>query len=159
MTQSPNYSGRNSGAGSCHGGLTPVRESSSGDRTCTLWVDMGEAVPLRVVDRSQRRVELLQRRVLSSPERIDERACVTSPRTVHDHPPGSRRRSTVDAARPVQCGACALALRAGVHPKVVSDRLGQATIAVTIDTYSHVVPSLDAEAADTVAADIFGSSA
>ena len=52
-----------------------------------------------------------------------------------------------------------LALRAGVHPKVVSDRLGHATIAVTIDTYSHVAPSLDAEAADTVAADIFGSSA
>ena len=52
-----------------------------------------------------------------------------------------------------------LALRAGVHPKVVSDRLGHATIAVTIDTYSHVAPSLDAEAADMVAADIFGSSA
>ena len=52
-----------------------------------------------------------------------------------------------------------LALRAGVHPKVVSDRLGHATIAVTIDTYSHVAPSLDAAAADAVAADIFGSSA
>lgn len=52
-----------------------------------------------------------------------------------------------------------LALRAGVHPKVVSDRLGHATIAVTIDTYSHVAPSRDAEAADTVAAGIFGSSA
>ncbi len=52
-----------------------------------------------------------------------------------------------------------LALRAGVHPKVVSGRLGHATIAVTIDTYSHVAPSLDAEAADTVAADIFGSPA
>ncbi len=49
-----------------------------------------------------------------------------------------------------------LALKAGVHPKVVSDRLGHATIAVTIDTYSHVSPSLDAGAADTVAAQIFG---
>ncbi len=49
-----------------------------------------------------------------------------------------------------------LALQAGVHPKVVSDRLGHSTIAVTIDTYSHVVPSLDAAAADTVAAQIFG---
>ena len=49
-----------------------------------------------------------------------------------------------------------LALQAGVHPKVVSDRLGHATIAVTIDTYSHVAPSLDAGAADTVAAQIFG---
>lgn len=41
------------------------------------------------------------------------------------------------------------------HP----DRLGHATIVFTIDTYSHVAPSLDAAAADTVAADIFGSSA
>ena len=52
-----------------------------------------------------------------------------------------------------------LALNAGVHPKVVSDRLGHATIAVTIDTYSHVAPSLDAAAADTVAANIFGTTA
>ena len=50
-----------------------------------------------------------------------------------------------------------LALNAGEHPKVVSDRLGHATIAVTIDTYSHVAPSLDAAAADTVAANIFGT--
>ena len=46
-------------------------------------------------------------------------------------------------------------MKAGVHPKVVSDRLGHATIAVTIDTYSHVAPSLDADAANTVAAAIF----
>ncbi len=38
-----------------------------------------------------------------------------------------------------------------MHPKVVSDLLRHATIAVTIDTHSHVAPSLDAEAADTVA--------
>jgi hypothetical protein len=35
-------------------------------------------------------------------------------------------------------------------------RLGHATIAVTIDTYSHVTPSMDADAADLVAASIFG---
>jgi len=50
-----------------------------------------------------------------------------------------------------------LALKAGVHPKIVSDRLGHATIAVTIDTYSHVTPSMDADAADLVAASIFGA--
>lgn len=50
-----------------------------------------------------------------------------------------------------------LALKAGVHPKVVSDRLGHATIAVTIDTYRHVAPSLDADAANTVAAAIFST--
>ena len=50
-----------------------------------------------------------------------------------------------------------LALKAGVHPKVVSDRLGHASIAITIDTYSHVAPSLDADAANTVASAIFGN--
>ncbi len=39
------------------------------------------------------------------------------------------------------------------------DRLGHATIAVTIDIYSHVAPSLDATVADTVAANIFGTNA
>lgn len=43
------------------------------------------------------------------------------------------------------------------HPKIVSDRLGHATIAVTIDNYSHVTPSMDADAADKVAASIFGA--
>ena len=33
-----------------------------------------------------------------------------------------------------------LLLRQGVHPKIVSERLGHASIAITLDTYSHVVP-------------------
>lgn len=48
-----------------------------------------------------------------------------------------------------------LALAAGVHPKIVSDRLGHSTISITIDTYSHAIPSLDADAAATVAAQLF----
>src|SRR3546814_15756376 len=51
-----------------------------------------------------------------------------------------------------------LALAAGVHPKVVSDRLGHSTIAITIDTYSHAIPSLDADAAAIVASKPFGDS-
>jgi integrase len=35
-----------------------------------------------------------------------------------------------------------LALKAGVHPKVVSERLGHATVGVTLDLYSHVMPAL-----------------
>jgi integrase len=42
-------------------------------------------------------------------------------------------------------------LAAGIPAKVVSERLGHATIAITMDTYSHVLPGLDAEAAGTVA--------
>ena len=40
-----------------------------------------------------------------------------------------------------------LMLAHGVHPKVVSERLGHAGIAITLDTYSHVIPNLQAEAA------------
>lgn len=39
-----------------------------------------------------------------------------------------------------------LLLARGVHPKVVSERLGHASIAITLDTYSHVLPSLQEEA-------------
>jgi integrase len=38
-------------------------------------------------------------------------------------------------------------LSAGIHPKVVSERLGHASVAITLDTYSHVVPGLQAAAA------------
>lgn len=41
-----------------------------------------------------------------------------------------------------------LMLKAGVHPKVVSERLGHASIAITLDTYSHVLPGLQDAAAE-----------
>jgi hypothetical protein len=41
-------------------------------------------------------------------------------------------------------------LARGVHPKVVSELLGHATIALTLDTYSHVIPSLQQEAASVL---------
>jgi len=43
-----------------------------------------------------------------------------------------------------------LALTAGVNPKVVGERLGHSTIAVTMDTYSHVLPGMPEEAAVAV---------
>jgi integrase/ribosomal protein L37E len=44
-----------------------------------------------------------------------------------------------------------LALRAGIHPKVVSERLGHATVSVTLDTYSHAIPAMQEEAAVRIA--------
>jgi integrase len=38
-------------------------------------------------------------------------------------------------------------LRQGIHPKVVSERLGHSTISLTLDTYSHVMPGMQDEAA------------
>jgi integrase len=41
-----------------------------------------------------------------------------------------------------------LLLAAGVHPKIVQERLGHSQISLTLDTYSHVIPSMQTEAAD-----------
>jgi hypothetical protein len=38
-------------------------------------------------------------------------------------------------------------LQQGIHPKIVSERLGHSSIGITLDTYSHVLPSMQAEAA------------
>jgi integrase len=42
--------------------------------------------------------------------------------------------------------AATILLTMGVHPKVVQELLGHSTIRVTMDTYSHVLPSIQAEA-------------
>jgi len=49
-----------------------------------------------------------------------------------------------------------LALAGGMHPKVVQERLGHATISQTLDTYSHTTPSLHEEAAARLAALVDG---
>ena len=38
-------------------------------------------------------------------------------------------------------------LKQGIHPKIVQERLGHSTIQMTLDTYSHVAPGLQAAAA------------
>jgi integrase len=48
------------------------------------------------------------------------------------------------------------ALRAGVHPKIVSERLGHASVAFTLQTYSHVLEGMDQTAAEHIAAHILG---
>ena len=44
-----------------------------------------------------------------------------------------------------------LALERGIHPRVVQERLGHSTIAITLGVYSHVAPTLHDEAAQLVA--------
>jgi integrase len=48
-----------------------------------------------------------------------------------------------------------LCLQAGIHPKVVSERLGHATVAMTLDIYSHAIPAMQEEAAQLVAELVF----
>jgi Phage integrase family len=48
------------------------------------------------------------------------------------------------------------ALKAGVPGKVISERLGHSTVAFTLQTYTHVLPGMDRDAADQVAGLILG---
>jgi integrase len=43
-----------------------------------------------------------------------------------------------------------LGLSSGVHPKIMSERLGHSTVSITLDTYSHVVPGLQEQAVATM---------
>ena len=46
--------------------------------------------------------------------------------------------------------AARLLLAQGIHPKVVQERLGHSSISVTMDVYSHVLPSIQNEAVDAL---------
>ena len=43
-----------------------------------------------------------------------------------------------------------LLLAEGVHPKIVQERLGHSDISMTLNRYSHVVPGMQRQAADTL---------
>ena len=46
--------------------------------------------------------------------------------------------------------AATAALAGGLSPKIVSDRLGHASVSITLDTYSHVLPAMDEHAATVI---------
>jgi integrase len=52
--------------------------------------------------------------------------------------------------------AATLLLSEGVHPKVVSEMLGHSSIRLTLDTYSHVTPTMQQQAADAMEAILAG---
>lgn len=52
-----------------------------------------------------------------------------------------------------------LLLSSGVAVKVVSERLGHSQISLTLDIYAHVLPAMDADAADRFAAAVLGDEA
>ena len=41
-------------------------------------------------------------------------------------------------------------LGSSIHPKIVQERLGNSSIAITMDIYSHLMPNMQGEAAATV---------
>jgi integrase len=50
-----------------------------------------------------------------------------------------------------------LLLLASVHPKIVSERLGHSTIAITLDTYSHVLPNMQVEVGEKLESVLYQS--
>jgi integrase len=50
-----------------------------------------------------------------------------------------------------------LLFAAGEHPKVVSERLGHSSIVLTLDTYSHVLPSMQKAATDKLTGILFNN--
>lgn len=48
-----------------------------------------------------------------------------------------------------------LLLQAGMHPKVMADRAGHSTVTLTLNTYSHVLPEVERQAADRYSALIY----
>ena len=49
-----------------------------------------------------------------------------------------------------------LALQAGIHPKIVSERLGHSAVSFTLDVYSHALPHMQQEASERIGRLIFG---
>lgn len=68
-----------------------------------------------------------------------------------------RGNSPSDARTKNAAAFTILLLNEGINAKVVSERLGHTNISITLDTYSHVLPSMQQEAAGRIDAALFGS--
>jgi integrase len=44
-----------------------------------------------------------------------------------------------------------LLFQKNIHPKFVQELLGHASVAITLDTYSHMLPGMGSEAAEAIA--------
>lgn len=45
----------------------------------------------------------------------------------------------------------------GVNPKVVSERLGHSSVKITLDVYSHLLPSMQKETAEQLGRALYGN--
>lgn len=77
-----------------------------------------------------------------------------SQRTLIEHhfKPALKRAGLADDLRlyDLRHTHASLLLLGGMNPKVVAERLGHATVQITLDTYSHVLPTLQRETADAI---------
>jgi integrase len=116
-------------------------------------------VELRAFARQRKRVAAL--RLLAGPEWQDnDLVFPTSTGRPHDARnigarvlPRLLKRAGLPPMRLYDCrhSMATLLLAGGVNPKIVSERLGHSKVGMTLDTYSHVLPTMQREAADTLA--------
>jgi integrase len=115
--------------------------------------------------RAHRKAQAAER-LLAGPDYGDQDLVFAEPDGSPIHPDKFRKRFEVRIGRsglpPIRFHDlrhtyATLALRAGVHPKVVAEVLGHANISITLDTYSHAIPAMQESAAATVARLVFDS--
>lgn len=68
-----------------------------------------------------------------------------------------RDKAGLPSIRDLRHTTATLLLSAGENPKIVSERLGHASIVLTLDTYSHVLPSMQKTATDKIEKLMFGT--
>jgi integrase len=134
-------------------------KTAKGRRTVAL--DPGTVAVLR-----EHRQRLLAERLLMGAGFTDHELVFCRPDGGPLHPERFSRTFTQQAARAglpairlhdLRHTWASLALSAGVHPKVVQERLGHAAIGITLDVYSHVTAGLHGDAAEKVAGLVFGA--
>ena len=134
-------------------------KTARGRRTIAL--DPATAAALR-----QRRKRQAEERLLAGSAYEDNGLVFTMPDGSPIHPNRfslwfrtRARRATLPAIRlhDLRHSYATAGLAAGVPPKVMSERLGHATVAFTLDTYTSALPAMDKSAADVVASLILGT--
>jgi integrase len=112
------------------------------------------------------RKQQLEERMVAGPTTQDSGLVFTRPSGAPIHPEYVSRRFTQLSRRAglprirlhdLRHSYATAALTTGISAKVVSERLGHSSVSITLDIYSHVLPSIDEEAANTVASFILGS--
>jgi integrase len=106
------------------------------------------------------RTHQLEERLAAGPEYDDQDLVVTTvfgkpvhPKTLSWYFGRAVKKAGLPAIRlhDLRHSYATLALKAGIHPRVVQERLGHANVGITLDTYSHVTMPMQTEAASVVA--------
>jgi integrase len=141
------------------GGVVTVQQALEETRAGVRWKQPKTARGRRLVTLPTVAVEALRRyreqRELAGPTRPEGLAVTCG--DGHPWRPDEFTRAFARAVRRAGLGPmrfhdlrhthATLLLRQGVHPKIVSERLGHSTVGITLDTYSHVLPGMQEEAA------------